>query len=64
MVHAGVARGHRPVPFLVQLRKLARGDGPVSIADYLASQVLQSGAGMSKTGACSSRATRCAGTGP
>ena len=51
VVHAGVARGHRPVPFLVQLRKLARGDGPVSIADYLASQVLQTGAGMSKTGA-------------
>jgi hypothetical protein len=44
-VQAGAARGHRPVPFLIQLRKLARGDGPVSIAGYLASATRCAGTG-------------------
>jgi hypothetical protein len=38
--------GHA-IPFLIQLRKLARyGDGQVDIADYLANEILVSGAGM------------------
>jgi hypothetical protein len=42
-----VARRSRPVPFLIQLRKLARyGGDQISIADYLVSEILVSGAGM------------------
>lgn len=39
-------RGH-VIPFLVQLRALARyGDGQADIADYLMKEILASGAGM------------------
>ncbi len=42
-----LARSRRTVPFLIQLRKLARyGDGPASIADYLIDEILVASVGM------------------
>jgi len=47
--HRLLSRGLRPVPFLVQLRKLALfiADGKGGVRDYLLSEVLVAGAGMS-----------------
>lgn len=48
---APMARPRPVVPFFVQLRKLAGTEGQISIFDYLAAEILESGAGMSSSAA-------------